>query len=331
MIERIGPLLFNPLVPDNLIGSPHEPPSPDFAIRFKNRDIFCDVTVLRHGTFNKWDRAASRFANEISRLIKRNKIQRIIYLDFPFSARNIAFSPSSLKKLINEISVSEKGQTTVSISSEELTVAWELLPHVDSAGNYPKSMTTGTKYATSGPIDSKGNYGIMIAFPVVGNPDLSVSFGIPRPGDAHHAAAVIETRLVIDSELNNLLLKSIRNTLKRKRAQFSLKSPFILIIKPGHRQISNSVLVTLLKERIWPNNEYSWISGVCLFTPRTFTHKIYFPGLQFNDSLSSMVLLPNSYAATSLPKELVELFEFWRTNYLDFGERIITLNNNEVA
>lgn len=324
LVERIGPISLNPLVPDNLIGSSQEPPSPDFAIRLNSRDVFSDVTVLRQGAFSQWDNAVGRLSNEISRLVRKNKIRRIIYLNFPFSARNIAFSPSSLADLIKQISLLENGQAAITISSKELSVTWESLPHLDTNGKHPTSMPTGTRYATSGPIDLIGNYSMMMATSVATDPDLYVNFGGPRLGDTHRAAVAIEARLVVDSELNELLLKSLRNTLKRKREQFTLEAPFILIIKPGHHRLSTSTLSALLMDRIWPNKEYAWISGACLFAPRTFSDKINVPGLEIYDPPSLMVLLPNPGAANLLPQELVDIFNFWKSNYLNFGERITT-------
>jgi hypothetical protein len=184
-------------------------------------------------------------------------------------------------------------------------------------------MPSGTNYATS--IDSLGNYGNMIANSILSDPDLHINFVGSCREDPHHVAVAIEARRVVDKELMDMLLKSLRSTLKRKREQSTMEAPFILIIKIGHQRLSTSLLSGLLMNRIWPNKEYSWISGVCLFTPRTLSAKINVPGSQIHDPPSSMVLLPNPGTTNSLPQELVQLFKFWGENHLKFGEKIINL------
>ncbi len=67
---------------------------------------------------------------------------------------------------------------------------------------------------------------------------------------------------------NKLLFNSLRNTLNRKKDQLPHDEPFLLIIKLGHPRLLEDRLTKRIQERIWPNPQYSWLSGIGFFIPR---------------------------------------------------------------
>ena len=94
---------------------------------------------------------------------------------------------------------------------------------------------------------------------------------IPYDPMMHPVCKVGRNLAPLSEKENGLLVNAVRNTLnhKRDRQQFPKDVPVILILRLGHQRLVANAVVKLFLRRIWPNKEiYSWLSGICLFTPR---------------------------------------------------------------
>jgi hypothetical protein len=121
-----------------------------------------------------------------------------------------------------------------------------------------------------------------------------------------NSAIAVEAFLLAE-DARELILKSLRGSLDNKRRQFPHEAPYLLVIKLGHHQLISDAFHKLIEERIWPNRDYAWITGICIFNPRT--------GFKKGDPAPSMYLFlnPNSRVRGPALKDLTDLFEGKKT------------------
>jgi hypothetical protein len=88
-------------------------------------------------------------------------------------------------------------------------------------------------------------------------------------GTAFGSQANIALPLPEDIEkANNQLFNALHNKLKSKHDQFPHSQPAFYVIKIGHQVITTENLLNAIHEHIWPEDDYRWITGIVLFTPR---------------------------------------------------------------
>lgn len=81
---------------------------------------------------------------------------------------------------------------------------------------------------------------------------------------------------------NKLLFNSLRNTLNSKHDQMPHEEPSLLVVRLGHDRLLEVGLAKKIEERIWPNPQYHWLTGIVLFIPRQgfsrldANHHVYF-------------------------------------------------------
>jgi hypothetical protein len=68
------------------------------------------------------------------------------------------------------------------------------------------------------------------------------------------------------SKFDEWLFKSLRNSLKIKKAQCQPEISPLLVIRPGSALLTAERLGSLIEKRLWPNSRYSWLSGIAIFT-----------------------------------------------------------------
>lgn len=314
LTERVRPIAFSPLVPEELVNSENEPPSPDFAIRLPSKDVLIEATVLNFAVFTDWDRSVLQLTELIGQAIKRKGISRIVNFYVPLSFRIPSVPKSALRMAIEKILDRESGELKLDVLGKNLIAIWQPLPHIDTKGEMPTTRPPGIKCATFGPIGSPPSFGLLFEPSIMTDSESNLSFVGPTAKRGPGGAFAFETR-PLNEEVNDLLLKSLRNTLKRKREQFPLEAPYILAIKLGHHRISQDLLSNILVERIWPNPEHAWISGICLFKPGILSDVIDMPGSRIHYTPSSLNLYINPNTRNILPNELIALFE-GKTTYI---------------
>ena len=306
--ERVSPIDLNPLVPEELLHSKAEPPSPDLAVRLPDGDVLVEVTVLHFGLLLEWDRAVEQFTNDIWRLVKKRNGRRAIYLHLPLSFGMSHLGHKTTTALVNQVLSADSGRLDLKTCNGHAVAVWEPLPHVVTDGKLPQRLPPGVKYATFGPIGTPPSCGSVQATPSASDTEAVVRFDVALYGSVPCAAVAFETRPLAEG-LDDLLLNSLRDTLKRKRHQFPHEAPYLLAVKLGHHRISADAVARLLTNRIWPNDQYARISGICLFKPRVLSEVLDVPGSRIHDSPASLHLFSNPGTRNQVPEGLISVFE----------------------
>jgi hypothetical protein len=274
---RASPIAVAPLVSEEQFGTSEEPTSPDFAVRLPDGDAFFEVTVLRFGALDDWDSHAERVSEQLQREILRAGLRRSVRIRFPLSLRHAGMSRADTRDLCDAVLVNETGHWSTPLKLSHVEADWGAIPHVSTI-----EALSDITFPTAA------------AFCTIGVPS-SPAVGVTR-------------ELLQDEDTNELLVKSLRNTLRRKREQFPHNAEYVLVIKTGHPRLTTGGLQRVLQDRIFPNAHYHWLTGVCLFAPQT-NFEIGAPG-------ASMLLCLNEKASVSASSSLIDLFEGRRQFHL---------------
>lgn len=235
------PISLEPLVPEDALSAPNRPRSPDIGIRLPEEDILFEVTVLRFGALAQWNKRIEWLCNDLQRAVLKHDVRREVTLDVPFSFREVELSRQQCRELCDQMVGSSVGEWRFETDHSELLITWTEIDHVLWTGvgflsPTHESLVTGSVVTTAGPA----------ALP----------------------AFSFRYRLVVDDNLEDLLFKSIRSTLKRKRTQCPSGFCYFLIIKLGDPKLLPQTLIHSLEARIWPNADFARFSGGILFRPR---------------------------------------------------------------
>lgn len=262
---RMSPIAMDPLVPEEYLNSPNRRPTPDFAVRLPSADVFFEVTTLYLGALLDWDKSMNELRNDLLReLMKKRRLRRSVTLEFPSVFQHKDLSTDQFSQIVYEITQQDNGMISINIGDYSANVLWEGFAHF----NVPEEMTPGVAATVGGQL----------------NPAIAV----------YH-------KLVVDDNITEQVLKSIRNTLNGKRKQFPYEHPYVLVIKIGDHRLVESGIGQLLVQRIWPNPDYAWIGGIAFFKPRTSFEKS-------TDLGPELWLNVNDNAHTLLPQELIDVF-----------------------
>lgn len=280
--ERVSPIALDPLVPRDQLDASDRPPTPDLGIRLPGGDVLIEVTVLYFGALDEWDQAAEYFQSELGTLMRKEKLRRVIHLELPLKFRSVRMSHSSIEALAGRIANKESGGLNLLLDDDYVgTLQWEAMPHITAQHQDELiELSDGMNFATAGTDE-------------------------PQTAFAY-------SRRLAEEDHSELLVRSIRNTLKRKRKQFPHEAPYLLTIKLGHHRMRSESVAAVLQQRIWPNPDYEWITGVMLFVP----------GRQFEkaDPAHSLTYFLNPNTRSKPGKALMKLLEGERQFHLRNGQ-----------
>lgn len=279
--ERLSPLAFEPLVPEQLIKGERSK-SPDFAFRLPDTDVFVEVTVVRVGLLDKWDRRMTNLSAVLQGDMQKRQLSRAIKLVFPINAASADLSVRSREDLLFALRRSERGEWKTQEFGEPAVVRWIPFPHVNMD-------PSGTIFDSLNLEEARIELDLRPG-------EIAATFGPVKV-----SAVGTWTSLSSDASLNELALKSIRNSLDQKRKQFPHEASYLLVIKIGHHRLIADGVQHLLTNRIWPNPDYAWMMGVCFFTPRC--------GFLRSDAPSSISLNLNPNSRIKPTTSLLEVFE----------------------
>ncbi len=104
---------------------------------------------------------------------------------------------------------------------------------------------------------------------------------------------------LLPEDHGNVLVKSLRNTIKQKRRQYRGPWPYAIALGLGHHRLKLDSISSILVNRIWSNPIYDWLSAVFIYTPRSDFKK---------DSLPQhLALFQNPNAQNPVPQSLVDI------------------------
>jgi hypothetical protein len=300
--HRVDSIILEPLTVQRLATPQNRSPSPDFAALSLDQHIYFEITVLYLGASLDWDKSVDHLSKELDRLLIRRGVRRVIVANLPLSFNIKPLLRHSLPRLANDIYASEYGSSTLFAKSDKITVQWEPPLHIVTNDNHPNSLPQGVRYITYGPAESVE--GLCIAHTGTNEDSNPPIHGSYIPGGFRTGAVFLEAHLS-DSAHDRFVFNSLTNTIARKRHQFRTEAPYVLAMQLGSRLLKEERIVDLIRNRIWPNAVYEWLSAICLFKPSSVATPIDLPGPVAHYSPSSASILVNPNAQTPIPTSLL--------------------------
>lgn len=245
LTEYIRQLDVDPMVPaEDLLSSSkgQRPKTPDFSFQLPDCTVFLDATVLHIAALDEWDKCMDSLTSALQQHLRKQQRNVCINITLPFPFfGDICRVTRVLKSKIDEF---PSGKMDIGSGGK---VEWEPMPFIiaDDASSALSTFST-----------------------------MSSPMAIFGPSEGYTRNAFAQWRSIATmpeedvNKANKLLFNSLRNTLNRKQDQMPHQKPSLLVIRLGHHRLLAGRLVKKIEERIWPNPQYDWLTGIVLFTPR---------------------------------------------------------------
>ena len=109
-------------------------------------------------------------------------------------------------------------------------------------------------------------------------------------GPTPTAAVAISREITVASDHTDVILRSLQRKLDGKRSQCPPGHQTILVLKSGQHRVTSESIIHLLRERIWPNPAYRWLTGCAVFSTRDrFDTGTEHSNLQLSENPNAMV------------------------------------------
>ena len=233
---RASPVSFEPMVPEGMEFSGSKPKSPDYGIRLPHGDVAFEVTSVHFDFLQRWDEAAHDFSAALGRDILKRNIRRSIDMSAPIEWQRADFERAAVE-VLRLVTMRNRGQSSLDGGGH---IKWRGVPH--------------------GLLGTDGE--------LIGTDDLEFGAGMTFGGTPGPASAISYRPLVGGQSAERAAVKSVRNSLKNKRRQLVEGLEFVLVVSVPHHRINLGGIQTLMLERIFPNPEYKWLTGVALYRPQ---------------------------------------------------------------
>lgn len=216
---------------------------PDFAFQTLQGVVLVEATVFHGGILDVWTQSAYSIITCIQDDLFKHNRKLSVRIALPLKAEMDAKEIAAL--VINEMGTRNTGEVLI---GDKGTIEWEPFPIIT------------LQDSSSLPADIAFSAGALCS-----------------PGVIIDRAFSRQIQIAFSSEedvqqARELVLKSLRMKLREKRGQFfhNETTPCLIAMRLEHDQLGEGDIVTMLQERIWPNEEeYSWLSGMLLFRPRS--------------------------------------------------------------
>lgn len=248
---------------------PGQSRAPDIAFQLPEGMVYLDVTVFRGGPLERWEDAKQLIRDRINnRVLKRKEFLNI--------DMQIGFEPIKPDQIIKQVldGMNDSPSGKVPVGNKGM-IRWEPFPIINRE----------------------------IGSPI---PEIPSSVALLRsPGDRFRAAVASQARMALPSSedvkrINEQILNAIYNKLKEKHDQFPHNQQAIYVIKLGHWGITVDDMLRTLREYIWRKDDYRWITGIIIFTPRQ--------GFLRTDNRANLMLSTNPRAKYPAFESLTSLF-----------------------
>lgn len=283
--QKTNPIELDPLVPQNKLKSSERPKTPDFSIQLSSERILLEITVFYFQPFIICKNDIDQTFRFIKQDFFKNNIRRIFTLNLPLSYKWSQVKNFIQSTVLPNVKEAASGKDSITVNEKQISVAWRELPHIQcDLSKHPHPSTIifpNDDYAT---FSSPGGLGMWWRQGVGYNNNYSW-FGIKKT-----SAIAFET-IIQPEDVTELIIKSIRNTLDRKREQLRSKDTQILVFVNSHHELTTPEIIGMVQKRIWANPQYAWLSAILIYIPRT--------GFVKNDKPAHMYSLINPNAACS--------------------------------
>lgn len=243
---RAGPVACEPLSRPLDYKNSTQSRSPDFAIRLPESDILIEVTTLRIGALDKWERAMEVIRERIREAVVGAGMAKEVEIHAPLKVSAHALTRRVLDHLLKAMKQGRDGAINIEFGPVVAKVIWREIAYFQA-------------FPLEGDQASLGDY------PFPSKDHFSAVFG---PAGSVPAASASKIVLVIGPNVDELFVNSIRNTVDAKRTQFTVQAPSLLILQPGAWRISPDYVQHLVEKRLWPNSQYAWLTGIGILQPR---------------------------------------------------------------
>lgn len=242
----------------------------DYGLYWSNdsQRIFVEVTVFHIQKLVDWEAAISHMMHQFQQAVIKKKLNRKLTVTAPLVLSRLTLSPKSLKKVIREIANSERGKHVIAFGEETLALEWAPAVHhreflgANEIGHSSFDLAFGS------------NIEVLIY--------AGMSMKLAWPGNAEE-----------------LVYRSLRNTLDLKLKQFDMAVPYILVMRILNERVSQKRVTELLLRRVFSNKKYSRISGVGLLMLRFSQETGYQTQVNF---------VPNPNASNKFPEDFLSTF-----------------------
>lgn len=269
LISRVSPLTLEPAIYG-------QKKAPDIAFQLPEGIVYLDVTVFRGGPLDRWEQANNRVMKAIERRITKRKRTLNVDIQLPFDNINV---DQIISQVLDKFDEGDRGE--ISIGGKGV-IRWEPFP---------------VNIVSYGEADNPEMSSLILSSNGVG--------GYHTPGATMDIAAGFSTDIAAPlpediTRANELLFKSIRTKLKEKHDQFPRNKQSFYIIKLGHWRLITDQFIELIRQRIWTNDDYRWITGIIFFKPRQ--------GYSSMDKGSEFILITNPKAKCQASESFVSIF-----------------------
>jgi hypothetical protein len=272
LVAFVSPLTF---LTSEDFSQPKVSRCPDFAFQTPEGAVFVDATVFHGGILDLWTQSTHYIKTSLQDdMLKQNRML-YVHISLPLKAE------MEVKEIVSLV-LKEMNATTDTGSvliGHKGRIEWEPFPIIalEDASSPPPEITPPARaFVSPGAI-------------------IDQAFGSSTKIDFSSEKDVQQAR--------ELVLKSLRNKLKEKHGQFPSNEPepCLLVMRLEHHQLGVGDIAAMLQKRIWPNEqEYDWLSGLVLFTPRS--------GFSPTDDNMYLKLYPNPRTYRPVTNSLMAIF-----------------------
>jgi hypothetical protein len=243
---RAGPVACEPLARPLDYRSSAQPRSPDFAIRLPESDILIEVTTLRIGALDYWERALAIIRERIRDAVVAAGMAKEVEIHAPLRVRADALTRRVIDRLLTEMKRARDGALDVELGPVSIRVMWREMTFLQ----LPLG-ASDLDAMPKDPFSSKEHFSAVI-------------------GSAANISSASASKIVpiLGPNVEELFLKSIRNTVEGKRPQFMIQAPSLLVLQPGAWRLPPDYVHHLIDKRLWPNPQYRWLTGIGILQPR---------------------------------------------------------------
>lgn len=253
------------------------PTSVDYCVEWTidGSKVFIESTVFHIQRLIDWESAVNDLKRRFEQAVVAKNINCALQITAPLSLTRKTVSIAELAKALRIIAKSPRGSHLVRLCDDDLLLEWAPAAHLDTWPAGGIQDVPGFAFTSSS--------GVMIGTVA------ATSVRLKWPGDAE-----------------NLVIRSLRNTLDTKREQFQLPSPYLLIIRLLNNRIPYEGVIDLLIRRIFENQRYRWISSVGIWDMRFSQNTSYQTRFTLIQNPQADYCLPDSFVATLIPRDASE-------------------------
>lgn len=258
--QKIKPIDLDPLVPEKNLKSPNRPKTPDFSFNLPAGRVLVEVTVFYFQPFILWKNNVDQAFRYIEQSMYKHTLRRILGFSLPLDFKWLQGKNLIQSEILLNAITTVTGEMAITINGKQIIASWRELPHIQNdLTKHPDPNTVRfpkDRYAT---FDGPKGLGCWMS-----TEDNNYYSWFSTRGQS---AVALESRIQAE-DVTEMIVKSIRNTLDRKREQLRGDCVHIVVSQIAHHELTSPEILRMVQERIWPNQQYEWLSGILLYAPR---------------------------------------------------------------